>query len=87
MQTAEILIEALPYIQNYSGKTIVIKYGGNAMTDKALKKQFAQDIVLLKQVGINPVVVHGGGPQIGNLLNKLGKESEFIQGMRQKLMR
>ncbi|HFD31458.1 MAG TPA: acetylglutamate kinase, partial [Gammaproteobacteria bacterium] len=82
MQTAEILIEALPYIQNYSGKTIVIKYGGNAMTDEKLKQQFAQDIVLLKQVGINPVVVHGGGPQIGNLLKRLGKESKFINGMR-----
>ena len=82
MQTAEILIEALPYIQNYSGKTIVIKYGGNAMTDEKLKQQFAQDIVLLKQVGINPVVVHGGGPQIGNLLKRLGKESKFIDGMR-----
>ncbi len=82
MQTAEILIEALPYIQNYAGKTIVIKYGGNAMTDERLKKQFAQDIVLLKQVGVNPVVVHGGGPQIGTLLEQLGKKSEFIEGMR-----
>ncbi len=82
MQTAEILIEALPYIQNYAGKTIVIKYGGNAMTDDSLKKQFAQDIVLLKQVGINPVVVHGGGPQIGKVLEQIGKKSEFIQGMR-----
>jgi acetylglutamate kinase len=82
MQTAEILIEALPYIQNYAGKTIVIKYGGNAMTDDILKKQFALDIVLLKQVGINPVVVHGGGPQIGNVLKKIGKESKFIDGMR-----
>ncbi|MEE9351842.1 MAG: acetylglutamate kinase, partial [Thiotrichaceae bacterium] len=82
MQTAEILIEALPYIQSYSGKTIVIKYGGNAMTDESLKKQFAQDIVLLKQVGINPVVVHGGGPQIGSMLKKIGKESQFIDGMR-----
>ncbi|MCK5727570.1 MAG: acetylglutamate kinase [Thiotrichaceae bacterium] len=82
MQTAEVLIEALPYIQNYAGKTIVIKYGGNAMTDETLKHQFAQDIVLLKQVGINPVVVHGGGPQIANLLKKVGKESKFIEGMR-----
>lgn len=80
--TAEILVEALPYIQRYAGETVVIKYGGNAMTDETLKHQFAQDIVLLKQVGINPVVVHGGGPQIGNLLNKLGKESKFIEGMR-----
>ena len=82
MQTAEILIEALPYIQSYAGKTIVIKYGGNAMTDESLKQQFAQDIVLLKQVGINPVVVHGGGPQIANVLKKIGKESKFIDGMR-----
>ncbi len=82
MQTAEILIEALPYIQSYAGKTIVIKYGGNAMTDDSLKQQFAQDIVLLKQVGINPVVVHGGGPQIANVLERLGKESKFIEGMR-----
>jgi acetylglutamate kinase len=82
MQAANILIEALPYIQKYSGKTIVIKYGGNAMVDEHLKKCFAQDIVLLKQVGINPVVVHGGGPQIGKLLEQLGKESKFIDGMR-----
>ncbi|HHL19794.1 MAG TPA: acetylglutamate kinase [Thiothrix sp.] len=81
-QAAHILVEALPYIQSYSGKTIVIKYGGNAMTDETLQKQFAQDIVLLKQVGINPVVVHGGGPQIANMLNKIGKESHFIDGMR-----
>lgn len=81
-QIAEILVEALPYIQSYSGKTIVIKYGGNAMTDERLKMQFAQDIVLMKQVGINPVVIHGGGPQIGEMLKKLGKESHFIEGMR-----
>ena len=81
-QIARILTEALPYIQRYSGKTIVIKYGGNAMTDDALKRGFAQDIVLLKQVGINPVIVHGGGPQIGSLLEKIGKESHFIEGMR-----
>ena len=80
--TAHILTEALPYIQHYAGKTIVIKYGGNAMTDTVLKHGFARDIALLKQVGINPVVVHGGGPQIGNLLKKIGKESEFIAGMR-----
>ncbi len=80
--TAEVLIEALPYIQRYSGKTIVIKYGGNAMTDEALQSSFARDIVLLKQVGMNPVVVHGGGPQIGETLKQLGKESHFIQGMR-----
>lgn len=82
MQTANILIEALPYIQKYSGKTIVIKYGGNAMVDEHLKHCFAQNIVLLKQIGINPVVVHGGGPQIGKLLEQLGKKSEFIDGMR-----
>ncbi len=81
-QAAHTLVEALPYIQSYSGKTIVIKYGGNAMTDESLQKQFAQDIVLLKQIGINPVVVHGGGPQIANMLNKIGKESHFIDGMR-----
>lgn len=77
-----VLSEALPYIQKLNGKTIVIKYGGNAMTDEALKIGFARDIVLLKQVGINPVVVHGGGPQIAELLNRVGKESTFIQGMR-----
>jgi len=81
-QIAHILTEALPYIQRYSGKTIVIKYGGNAMTDEKLKKNFAHDVVLLKQVGINPVIVHGGGPQIGSLLEKIGKKSEFIEGMR-----
>ena len=81
-QIAHILTEALPYIQRYSGKTIVIKYGGNAMTDETLKKNFAHDVVLLKQVGINPVIVHGGGPQIGSLLEKIGKESQFIEGMR-----
>lgn len=81
-QIAHILTEALPYIQRYSGKTIVIKYGGNAMTDETLKKNFAHDVVLLKQIGINPVIVHGGGPQIGNLLERVGKESKFIEGMR-----
>ncbi len=81
-KVAEVLIEALPYIQRYSGKTIVVKYGGNAMVDEALKHSFARSIVLLKQVGLNPVVVHGGGPQIGSLLEQLGKESKFIEGMR-----
>lgn len=80
--TARILMEALPYIQRYAGKTIVIKYGGNAMTEEILKNSFAHDIVLLKQVGINPIVVHGGGPQIGKLLEQVGKKSEFIDGMR-----
>ncbi|PCJ13910.1 MAG: acetylglutamate kinase [Gammaproteobacteria bacterium] len=79
---ASVLIEALPYIQKFTSKTIVVKFGGNAMTDEALKVGFAQNIVLLKLVGLNPVVVHGGGPQIGNLLNKLGKESRFVEGMR-----
>lgn len=77
-----ILSEALPYIQKLNGKTVVIKYGGNAMTDEKLKVGFARDIVLLKQVGVNPVVVHGGGPQIAELLERVGKESKFIQGMR-----
>ena len=79
---ASVLAEALPYIQRFSGKTIVVKYGGNAMTDEKLKAGFARDIVLMKLVGMNPVVVHGGGPQIGNLLERVGKESEFVQGMR-----
>lgn len=79
---ASVLAEALPYIQRFAGKTIVVKYGGNAMTEDALKNGFARDIVLMKLVGMNPVVVHGGGPQIGSLLDKIGKESEFIQGMR-----
>ena len=79
---AHVLTEALPYIQRFSGKTIVIKYGGNAMVDEKLKHGFARDIVLMKTVGLNPVVVHGGGPQIGHLLDRLGKDSEFIQGMR-----
>ena len=79
---AEILAEALPYIRRFHGRTIVIKYGGNAMTDEKLKKSFAHDVVLLKLVGMNPVVVHGGGPQIEQLLTKVGKKGEFIQGMR-----
>ncbi len=82
MNIARVLTEALPYIQRFSGKTIVIKYGGNAMIDEQLKSSFARDIVLMRQVGINPVVVHGGGPQIANMLDKLGKESRFEEGMR-----
>lgn len=82
MNNARVLSEALPYIRRFSGKTIVIKYGGNAMTEEALKNRFARDVVLLKLVGMNPVVVHGGGPQIGDLLKRLGKESKFIEGMR-----
>ncbi len=79
---ARILSEALPYIQHFHGKTVVIKYGGNAMIDETLKSAFARDVVLMKLVGINPVVVHGGGPQIGRLLERIGKKSEFVQGMR-----
>ena len=79
---AEILVEALPYIQSLDRKTVVIKFGGNAMVDEELKSSFAQDIVLLKQVGVNPVIVHGGGPQIGKLLEQIGKKSRFIEGMR-----
>ena len=79
---AEILAQALPYIRKFHGKTMVIKYGGNAMTDPELQQDFAEDVVLLKLVGINPVVVHGGGPQIEAALGRLGKKGEFIQGMR-----
>jgi acetylglutamate kinase len=79
---AEILAQALPYIRKFHGKTMVIKYGGNAMTDPTLQAAFAEDVVLLKLVGINPVVVHGGGPQIETALKRLGKKGEFIQGMR-----
>ncbi|WP_395140656.1 acetylglutamate kinase [Schlegelella aquatica] len=79
---AEILAQALPYIRKFHGKTIVIKYGGNAMTDPALQQDFAEDVVLLKLVGMNPVVVHGGGPQIDEALAKVGKKGTFIQGMR-----
>ena len=79
---AEILAQALPYIRKFHGKTLVIKYGGNAMTDPALQADFAEDVVLLKLVGMNPVVVHGGGPQIETALNRLGKKGEFVQGMR-----
>jgi acetylglutamate kinase len=79
---ARVLSEALPYIQRFFDKTIVIKYGGNAMTDPALQESFARDVVLLKLVGMNPVVVHGGGPQINEMLKKVGKKGEFVQGMR-----
>lgn len=82
IERADILLETLPYIRRFYNKTIVIKYGGHAMVDKELKDKFAQDIVMMKYIGINPVVVHGGGPQIGELLKKFGKESKFIQGMR-----
>jgi acetylglutamate kinase len=79
---SKVLTEALPYIQQFHGHTVVIKYGGNAMTDESLKQSFARDVVLLKLVGINPVIVHGGGPQIGALLEKLNIESRFVNGMR-----
>jgi len=82
MNIARVLTEALPYIRRFAGKTIVIKYGGNAMVDDALKSGFARDVVLMKLVGMNPVVVHGGGPQIGRVLERIGKRSEFINGMR-----
>ena len=82
VQVSKVLTEALPYIQRFTGKTIVIKYGGNAMESEELKNSFARDIVLMKTVGINPVVVHGGGPQIGDLLKRLNIESNFIEGMR-----
>jgi acetylglutamate kinase len=81
-QRAATLVEALPYLQQFADQTVVIKYGGNAMVEASLKESFATDITLLKQVGINPVVVHGGGPQIGQLLQKIGKEAKFIDGMR-----
>ena len=81
-ERAQILIEALPYIQRFRGKTIVIKYGGNAMVDEELKQGFARDVVLMSLVGMSPVVVHGGGPQIGSLLERLGKETRFVEGMR-----
>ena len=82
LSIAEVLTEALPYIQRFTGKTIVVKFGGNAMTDQALQNSFARDIVLMKLVGLNPIVVHGGGPQIGELLGQLSIESNFVDGMR-----
>ena len=82
VEIASVLTEALPYIRRFNDKTVVIKYGGNAMSDENLKNGFARDVTLMKLVGMNPVVVHGGGPQIGNFLKKLGKESQFVQGMR-----
>src|SRR5574341_2283505 len=82
IKKADVLIEALPYIRTFRGKTLVIKYGGNAMTDASLKERFAQDIVLLKYVGLNPLIVHGGGPQIDKMLDRLGIEAKFKQGVR-----
>jgi acetylglutamate kinase len=82
IRKANVLMEALPYIKRFANKTIVIKYGGNAMVDERLKLGFAQDVVLLKYIGLNPVIVHGGGPQIGQVLKAMGKETRFVQGMR-----
>jgi acetylglutamate kinase len=82
LNVARVLTEALPYIQRFTGKTFVVKFGGNAMVDPTLHESFARDIVLMKLVGMNPVVVHGGGPQIGSLLEKLGIRSEFVDGLR-----
>ena len=82
IEKARVLMEALPYIKTFYGRTIVIKYGGHAMVDETLKKGFAQDVVMLKYIGINPVVVHGGGPQIGQMLKALGKEATFVRGIR-----
>src|SRR5688572_32383139 len=82
IRKANVLIEALPYIRTFRGKTIVIKYGGNAMTEASLKERFAQDIVLLKYVGLNPVIIHGGGPQIDKMLARLGIQAEFRHGVR-----
>lgn len=82
LNIAKVLTEALPYIQRFAGATVVVKYGGNAMTEPELEHSFARDIVLMKTVGLNPIVVHGGGPQIGDLLKRIGKESQFIDGMR-----
>lgn len=82
MERAEILMEALPYIRRFYNKTVVIKYGGHAMVDEDLKDNFARDVLMMKYIGIHPVVVHGGGPQIGSFLKKLGKDSKFVQGMR-----
>ena len=82
MTVAEVLLEALPYIRQFAGKTVVIKYGGSAMEQADLKEQFALDVILLRLVGINPVIVHGGGPQIGALMKRLGKQPEFVGGMR-----
>jgi len=82
MERADILLESLPYIRRFYNKTIVVKYGGHAMVDDVLKDSFARDLVLMKYIGLHPVVVHGGGPQIGNFLKKVGKDSQFIQGMR-----
>jgi len=82
VEKAKVLLEALPYIREFYGRTVVVKYGGHAMQDEVLKKEFARSVVLLKYIGVNPVVVHGGGPQIGNMLNKLNMEYGFRDGLR-----
>src|SRR6476660_13393 len=82
IKKVNVLVEALPYIRTFAGKTVVIKYGGKAMTEDALKEKFALDVVLLKYVGLNPVIVHGGGPQIDQMLDRLGIESKFLYGVR-----
>ena len=82
IRKANVLMEALPYIKRFANKTIVIKYGGNAMVEEGLKESFAKDIILMKYIGLNPVVIHGGGPQIGNVMAKMGLESRFVRGMR-----
>ena len=82
IEKVKILLESLPYIRKFYNKTVVIKYGGSAMAEEGLKKSFARDIVLMKYIGINPVIVHGGGPQIGGLLKRHGKESRFVKGIR-----
>src|SRR4030067_2248940 len=82
IEKAKVLVEALPYIRRFYDKTIVIKYGGSTMEEGRMKRSFALDVVLLKYIGLNPVVVHGGGPQIGEMLTKMGKKSQFIEGMR-----
>ena len=79
-EKADTLVEALPFIRKYYGKTVVIKYGGSAMADKEIREEFIKDVVLMKYVGINPVIIHGGGPEINLMLKKLGKETEFVEG-------
>src|SRR3990170_4513031 len=82
IKTADVLVEALPYIRAFAGKTVVVKYGGKAMVDSSLKERFAEDIALMKYVGMHPVIVHGGGPQISEMMKRLGKEPAFVKGIR-----